>query len=445
MPGGGVATALLLLASLGVRLQAQSAAPDLAWRQWGGPHRNFAVDIPAGAPHVSAWPASGPRQIWSRPLGLGHSTILYEEGRLYTLYRPGDGKAKTGPWIAEEAVIALDASTGATLWEHRYPSAVQDFSRGAGPHSTPLLAGDRLFAIGTNQELHALDKSTGKVLWSVDFVRDLGAPPVAVRPIIKSGYASSPIAWRDLVVCFVGGPGQSVVAFRQSDGGVAWKSGHFLISGASPLLIEVDGEEQLVFFAGSLVAGLVPATGEVLWAHAHDAGNDFNFSLPLYGSAENDDQILFLSSAYRTGSRALQLRREGAITRVDELWFDNRTKFQFLNAVRIGDTVYGTTGESGTAFLTAIDVKTGESRWRHRGLGQASLLAVGGDLLALGEDGDLVLLRPERDRVDELARATLFDTTSWTAPTLVGTTLYARDRAKIVALDLSSASPGGAP
>ena len=87
-------------------------------------------------------------------------------------------------------------------------------------------------------------------------------------------------------------------------------------------------------------------------------------------------------------------------------------------------------------------MKTGESRWRHRGLGQASLLAVGADVLALGEDGDLVLLRPERDRVDELARATLFDTTSWTAPTLVGTTLYARDRARIVALDLSSASPG---
>ena len=432
------AISLLLSATwLAAPVTAQSNAPDLAWRQWGGPHRDFVVELPAGAPHVSAWPASGPRQIWSRPLGLGHSSILYEDGRLYTLYRAGDGKAKTGPWIAEEAVIALDAGTGATLWEHRYASAVQDFSRGAGPHSTPLLAGDRLFAIGTNQELHALDKRTGKVLWSVDFVRDLGAPPVAVRPIIKSGYASSPIAWRDLVVCFVGGPGQSVVAFRQSDGRVAWRSGHFLTSGASPLAIEVDGEEQLVFFAGSLVAGLAPATGEVLWAHAHDAGNDFNFSLPLWG----EDQILFLSSAYRTGSRALHLRREGAITTVEELWFDNRTKFQFLNAVRIGDTVYGTTGESGTAFLTAIDVKTGESRWRHRGLGQASLLAVGDDLLALGEDGDLVLLRPERDRVDELARATLFDTTSWTAPTLVGTTLYARDRAKIVALDLSSAAP----
>ena len=32
----------------------------------------------------------------------------------------------------------------------------------------------------------------------------------------------------------------------------------------------------------------------------------------------------------------------------------------------------------------------------------------------------------------------VFDTTSWTVPTLVGTTLYARDREKIVALNLGA-------
>jgi hypothetical protein len=35
-----------------------------------------------------------------------------------------------------------------------------------------------------------------------------------------------------------------------------------------------------------------------------------------------------------------------------------------------------------------------------------------------------------------LAQTHIFNTTSWTAPTLVGTTLYARDREKIVAIDL---------
>ena len=39
-----------------------------------------------------------------------------------------------------------------------------------------------------------------------------------------------------------------------------------------------------------------------------------------------------------------------------------------------------------------------------------------------------------------LAETQLFNTTSWTVPTLVGTTLYARDREKIVALDLGERS-----
>jgi hypothetical protein len=39
-----------------------------------------------------------------------------------------------------------------------------------------------------------------------------------------------------------------------------------------------------------------------------------------------------------------------------------------------------------------------------------------------------------------LSEARLFDTVSWTAPTLVGHTLYARDREKIVALNVGAGS-----
>ena len=337
-----------------------------------------------------------------------------------------------GPSGGGPTETSLDAATGNTIWEHRYTSEIQDFGRGAGPHSTPLIVGDRLFAIGSNRRFWALDKKTGEVLWSHNLVTELGAPPLNVRPIVKSGYACSPIAYKDMVMCFVGGPGQSVVAFRQSDGSIAWKSGHFLPSGASPLLIRLDGEDQMVFFGGSLIAGLDPDNGEVLWAHAHDAGNDFNFSLPLWG----EDHILFSSSAYRAGSRAIRLQRSGEITQVEELWFTNRVKFQFLNAVRIGDYVYGTTGEMRTAFLTAVDVRTGESSWRHRGFAQATLVYADGKLIVLSEDGDLAITRVTPQEVTVLAQAKLFDTVSWTVPTLVGTTLYARDREIIVALDL---------
>ena len=168
-------------------LNAQSFPPAGAWTQWGGPNRNFRVDSTGLA---EAWPESGPRQIWSRPLGNGHSAILADDGLLYTMYRVGNARSRTGPWDEEESIIALDAATGKTIWEHKYASEIQDFGRGAGPHSTPLIAGDRLFAIGSNRRFWALDKKTGEVLWSHNLVTELGAPPVNVRPIVKSG--SSP-------------------------------------------------------------------------------------------------------------------------------------------------------------------------------------------------------------------------------------------------------------
>ena len=196
---------------------------------------------------------------------------------------------------------------------------------------------------------------------------------------MKTGYGCSPIAFRDTVICSVGGAGQSVMAFRQSDGAVVWKSGDFLTSAAAPILIDVGApgnatrQRQLVFLAGGTVSGMDPETGRVLWSHPHDPGNDLNCSTPLWGP----DNILFVSSAYSAGSRAIRLRRDGAVTHADELWFTNRVRFMFLSAVRVGDYVYGTTGDFGPAFLTALDTRTGQAAWQHRGFGRASLVQAG--------------------------------------------------------------------
>ena len=405
-----------------------------AWQQFGGPDRDFTVD--QTPPLAESWPADGPVEVWRRPLGHGHSAILFDRDRLFTMYRQADSMADSAePKFSErEVIVALDAASGDTLWEFDYPSKVQDFGRGAGPHATPLVVGDRLFAVGTNKRLHALETATGSLLWEVDFVEDLGAPPLLIRPMVKSGYASSPVAYGDLLLCFVGGPGQSVIAFDQATGSVVWRSGDFLISGASPIIASVDGQDQAIFFAGSLAAGLDPSTGTVLWAHAHDAGNDFNLTQPVWG----DDQILFLSSAYRAGSRAVRLRQTGGVTSVEELWFEPRIKFQFLNAVRVGSVVYGTTGQSGTAFLTAVDVETGKEHWRERGFGQSTLLHADDKLFVLTEDGELAVTRASAEGLQVLARAQIFDGRSWTVPTLVDRRLFARDRETIVALDVGA-------
>jgi len=424
-----------LIAACSLLATGVSAQPPggSAWRQWGGPNRDFKVEATGLA---DAWPEGGPRTIWSRPLGVGHSAILAEDGRLFTMYRAGNGRNKGGPWDAEESVIALDAATGRTLWEHKYPSKLEDFSFGAGPHSTPLLVGDRLFTLGTNKQLFAFDKRTGKVLWSRDLLKDFAAPPLLIRPVVKVGYGCSLVAYRDTILCSVGGPGQSVMAFRQNDGGVVWKCCDFLTSDSPPILIEFAGRTQAVFLAGGTVTALDASNGTVLWSHPHDPGNDLNCGTPLWGP----DDVLFVSSAYKAGSRALRLKREGDETVPEELWFDGKVRFMFLSSIRLGDYVYGTTGEFGPAFLTALNVKTGKTAWQQR-FTRASLIYGDGKAVLLDEDGELALARLSPEGVTVLARAKVFETRSWTVPTLVGTTLYARDREKIIALDLGPQRP----
>ena len=412
-------------------MHAQAGDGVKEWRQWGGPSRDFVSNATGLA---DAWPAGGPPELWSRSLGAGHAAIIAGQGRLFTMYRTAYGEGGSGPWSKNEIVIAMNPGTGETLWEYSYHSEVQDFGQGAGPHATPLLVGGRLFTIGTNKELHVFDAASGRLEWSRDFVDDFGAPPLLIRSMIKSGYGASPLPYKDMVICQVGGAGQAVMAFSQHDGRVVWRSGSFLVSEAPPGLINVDGQAQLIIFAGQAVHGLDPESGEILWVHPHDAGNDFNFQVPLWSS---NDNIMFLSSGYIGGSQAIRLTHDGDITTVEELWSDPRLRFTFLNPVRLGEFVYGTSGQGATAVMTATHVETGETAWRTRGFSRASMIYADDKALLLEEDGDLTLAHLSPQGMTVLAETNLFNTRSWTVPTLVGTILYARDREKVVALDLS--------
>ena len=412
-------------------LGAQSVAPP-EWPGWGGPARDF---ISPARGLASSWSEGGPKRLWSQPLGEGHSSIAVDHGRLYTMFRPGTGVRNR--WIAEEVVIALDASTGRTIWQHRVPTSLEtmNFSRGAGPHATPLLAGSRVFAATTDKQLLALDQQTGKLLWSHHFVKEYGAPPNQMRWPVKAGYAPSPIAYGDLVIAMSGGKDHGVIAFRQDTGQVAWHAGDFAddISPASPLVITLDGQEQLVITSGDGIHGFEPATGARLWSHAFPTRDGVNISTPVWTAA---DRTLFMSAAYDSGARLLQLTKSGAKTDVKELWFNTRMRVHFTNLVRTADIIVGSSGDFGAAFLTALDPKTGDLLWRDRTFMKANFIQADGKVILFDEDGTLALVTFDRAGMKVLARAQVGRATSWTVPTLVGTTLYVRDRVNIYALDL---------
>jgi len=399
----------------GVLSAAKPAETD--WLQWGGPQRNFQAPV---ARLAKSWPSGGPKKLWSRPLGEGYTTVLAESGTVYTAFRRGE----------QEIVVALLAATGKTLWERAVEAPDRPDKRrpgvGVGPYSTPLIVGARLFFTASNGVLYALDKRSGRVLWEQDLWRKYEGN------VVDPGYSSSPLAWKETVIVPAGGQGRGLICFRQQDGSVVWKKLDFENTHASPILINVDGQPQVVHFMQKDLIGADPDTGDLLWSYPHQTLFNAHASTPVWGS----DNILFISTAYNGGSRALRLARTGGKTEVKELWRSQRMRIHHTNAIRLGDYVYASNGDFGPAPLTCINVTTGQIEWQERRFGKANLVSSGDNVIVLDESGKLILgvLSPKGAQV--LAETEALTSTAWTAPTLAGNILYVRDRKEIAAFHL---------
>ena len=392
------------------------AAPGVPWTQWGGPHRNFQTEA-SGLKDV--WPASGPRVVWKRALGEGYSSPAVENGVLYTMY----GKPK------QEVVLAADAETGKTLWEHTTPMTFQSDAPelGNGPYSTPLIVGDRLFTTGVAGRLQCLDKKSGKLLWTQELWSQHGGSRMMY------GYAASPLAFRDAIVVPVGGRGKSVMAFQQADGKVAWSKNDFGNVYSSPLLISVGGLEQVVLLMDGAVIAVNPQNGDLQWQVPFKAEYSIAIATPVWGP----DNLLFISSEYNAGSKGIELQRNGQQTIAKELWSSNRLRLHHGNAMRIGDAIYFSSGGKGSqAILSAVDARTGTIHWQERSIQKASFVWADQKLVTVAQDGSLMIAYPSTKEFKIAAKAKLLTELAWTPPVLVGTRLYLRDRRDMLSVDL---------
>jgi outer membrane protein assembly factor BamB len=393
------------------------APSGVPWTQWGGPHRNFQTEASGLR---DTWPASGPRVIWKRPLGEGYSSVIAEGNTIYTIY------GRRG----QETLLAANADTGATIWEQTTPMTFQSDAAqemGNGPYSTPLLIGSRLFTTGVAGRLQCLDRSSGKVIWTQQLWEDHGGSRMMY------GYASSPIAYRETVVVPVGGRGKSVMAFNQADGKVVWGRHDFGNVYSSPILIDVNGLEQLVILMDGSLIGLNPLNGDLQWTIPFKADYSIAVATPLWAPGN----LLFISSEYNAGAKVVQLQRQGQGVTAKELWSSNRLRLHHGNAMPIDDTIYFTSGGKGSpAILTAADIRTGEVRWQERSIGKATMVWADGKLVTLEQSGTLMIAHPSPQGFKISARAQLLTSLAWTPPSLVGTRAYLRDRRDMMAVDL---------
>lgn len=391
------------------------------WLQWGGPHRDFTCDSTGLA---ERWPDAGPRRLWSRELGPGHSSILVDGERLYTMCRRGE----------KDVVVCLSAADGATVWETDYdapPKEDMQLDFGCGPHSTPLIVGDRLFTVGAIAHFHCFDKQTGKVHWSHNLMTEMKASHLG------RGYGSSPLAHGERVIVNVGGPEVGVAAFRQDTGEVAWKSEPLGRGYASPILARINDEDHLIVALGTARAGLDPATGATRWRVDVDSQSYGIITTPLFIAPD----LVFCSAGYGGGTRLFRVNVKDGQYSAEELWYYRKMQVFHGTLLKVGDYVCGSShGSFDPAFFMLMDLKTGKPAWRDRALAKANALLAEGKLIILDERGVLALATATPAGLTIHSQAKVLEEKAWTVPTLVGTKLYLRDNRTIMALDLGRAA-----
>ena len=225
-------------------------------------------------------------------MGDGYSGIAVDGAVLYTMYRRG----------SDEVTLAAATATGKTIWEHTENASFRGgmaMENGPGPHRRRWSPPTHVYAVGILANLVCLDKKTGKVIWSHDLWREFNGTPM------DRGYSVSPIAWKNTVIMKVGGSGHSLMAFNQRDGKVVWQKQDFTNSPSSPVLIKVDGQDQLVAVMSDNIIAVNPDTGDLFWKYPHSTSWGLNIAVPLWTS----DNTLFVSSAYNGGAVALELAR----------------------------------------------------------------------------------------------------------------------------------------
>jgi len=368
--------------------------------QFLGPHRTGALDGPRLA---ADWTARPPKLQWRQPVGAGWSGFSIAGAIAVTQEQRAE----------EEVVAAYDLATGRPLWTHadrvRYASVLA----GVGPRATPTIVDDHVIALGATGRLNCLERTTGRLLWSINVVEDNGAQ------IPDWGVSGSPLVIDDLVVVNPGGPeNRTLAAYAIADGSRRWTGGTRGATYSSPLAATVDGTPQILLFGGGLT-GYDARTGTVLWEFPWPGGHP-HVAMPVRLS-ETD---WMLSSGYGTGSGRISLARAPDGTwSASEIWRTNRLKSKFANPVVHRGHAYGLDD----GVMACLDAATGKLQWRDGKYGHGQILLVGEHILVMAEKGEVILLDPQPDRLHELTRFSALTGKTWNPPALAGRFLVVRN------------------
>ena len=399
--------ATMALLSLASQAVAQTTA---LWPQWRGPNRD-GISKETGL--LKQWPADGPPLVWKAAgAGRGYSSFSISDGKLFTMGLRGD----------REFVVAFDVATGKEAWATPHGSAFRN-DQGDGPRGTPTVDGDRIYALGGNGDLSALDARTGKIVWTKNVLKEFGGSN------ITWGISESPLVLGNRVLVNPGGPNASIVALNKADGSVIWKSQSDRAGYSSGIPVSVNGKTQVVFFTSSRGLGLDLETGQLLWEYPRAANNVANAATPVARGNR-----VFITSDYGNGGGLVEIKSDAKGVSASEVYFTKEMRNHHSSSILIGEHLYGFSG----GILTAMRFDTGEVAWRDRSVGKGSLVFADGMFYALSENGVVGLFEANPASYVEKGRFRIPQDSlpTWSHPIIAGGHLFLRDQDTIYAYDL---------
>ena len=230
----------------------------------------------------------------------------------------------------------------------------------------------------------------------------------------------SPIFHGGLLIAHVGGDGQgALTAFDPATGAEKWRWAEDGPGYSSPVVVRVNGRDQLVTQSEQRIVAVDPETGETLWSLPFATPYKQNSVTPVVF----EDLIVF--GGTRTPSFAVRVTAEGP----EKVWESADATLYMSTPVRVGERLCGFT-EKRKGSLFCMDPRTGAVAWTSEGrLGDnALLMAAGGRLIASTSEGELIVAPAAGDRYAPERIYTVADSPVWAHPALLGDRLLIKDK-----------------
>ena len=398
------------------------AAVASDWPQWRGPSRTG--HAAAGVPALTALPKEL-KPVWKIAIGGGFSSPIVAGDKLIYLDEQ-DGK---------EVAHVLQAATGHEIWRAPFADSFGD-EWGSGPRSTPFADEGRLYVQSCRGEFACLNLADGKPVWRTSFEKDFGVRFLGSKAnegtATRRGHNGCGVIDGQRLVLPVGGThGASLVCFDRKTGQVLWKSGHDEAAYSSLMVAPLAGVKQVVAFTADALLGADLQDGTILWR------------VPLKTSAKRHaatpvilgDHVLV--NSHSLGLLCFKISKDSGGLKATEAWANKSLKINVSTPVVVGQHLYC---QGPNKDYVCVEAATGQLKWSQPGFGQgrkdnSSTIVVGDKLLALTEEGTLLLLAASPAKYTELGRLQVCGNT-WCFPAYANGQLFVRDSRFLLCVDL---------